>query len=140
MNSCIPGYKSIATFARAHNLSEATARTQARNGYCAWPRLAQEGQSRDPAYWCWCSMIQRTTNPSVPNAEYYIGRGIKVCIRWRISFEAFLEDVGPRPSLKHSLDRIDPNGHYEPGNVRWATSFEQSQNKRVLNRTRRTSR
>lgn len=53
-----------------------------------------------------------------------------MCDRWRDSFEAFLEDVGPRPSPEHSIDRINNDGPYEPGNVRWATKKEQDRNKR----------
>jgi hypothetical protein len=52
-----------------------------------------------------------------------------VCARWSRNFEAFLRDVGPRPSVRHSLDRIDVNGHYEPGNVRWATPEQQKTNR-----------
>lgn len=64
----------------------------------------------------------------------YGGRGIQVCDRWREpegkGFENFLADMGKRPSRRHSLDRVDPDGHYEPNNVRWATSTEQGRNKR----------
>jgi hypothetical protein len=74
-------------------------------------------------------MRQRCQNPKNPSFAYYGGRGIVVCARWS-SFGLFLADVGRRPSSNHSLDRIDTNGHYEPGNVRWATAKVQNRNKR----------
>ena len=76
----------------------------------------------------WNSMIRRCTYPSMDDYERYGGKGIKVCKRWRNSFEAFLDDVGYSPSQKHSIDRIDNDGNYEPGNVRWATPSEQTRN------------
>jgi hypothetical protein len=64
------------------------------------------------------------------NAKNYRDRGITVCERWR-TFENFLADMGERPSRLYSLDRIDVNGNYEPGNCRWATRTEQMRNKRT---------
>lgn len=84
--------------------------------------------SRTGEYRTWDHMIQRCTNASNKRFKDYGGRGIRVCDRWRESFEAFLADMGPRPSPGHSIDRIDANGHYEPGNCRWATAAEQSRN------------
>lgn len=77
-------------------------------------------------------MVQRCHNPKHPKFATYGGRGILVCERWRESFETFLADVGPRPSPKHSIDRHpDPNGNYEPGNVRWATQKQQMRSTRI---------
>jgi hypothetical protein len=75
-------------------------------------------------------MKSRCFNPNHTAFRYYGGRGITVCERWRDSYENFLADVGPRPSDKHSLDREDNDGHYEPGNVRWALPKEQARNER----------
>lgn len=87
------------------------------------------GKSHTPEHRAWSSMITRCTNPKSSQFNNYGGRGITVCERWR-SFAAFFEDVGSKPSPSHSLDRIDTNGNYEPGNVRWATARVQAQNKR----------
>lgn len=78
----------------------------------------------------WRSMIQRCTDKDFKTYRHYGGRGVSICNRWLESFEAFMDDVGPRPSRKHSLDRIDNSGNYEPGNVRWATRTEQLRNTR----------
>ena len=78
----------------------------------------------------WAVMIQRCHNPKNTVFAYYGGSGITVCQKWRDSFEAFLSDVGPRPSDKHSIDRIDNSKGYEPGNCKWSTREEQAANKR----------
>ena len=81
-------------------------------------------------YSAWDSMKQRCLNIRNPRYKSYGGRGIIVCERWLSSFENFYEDMGPCLSGKHSLDRINNEGNYEPGNCRWATVSEQNRNRR----------
>lgn len=91
---------------------------------------ATHNQTDSPEYNTWMSMKQRCLNPNAPNYDLYGGRGIKICDRWVNSFEDFLSDMGYKPSSKHSIDRIDVNGDYEPSNCKWSTNEEQQNNKR----------
>lgn len=88
------------------------------------------GMSRTPEFQAWASMKARCSNPNLENYHLYGGRGILVCESWSNSFEAFWDDMGPRPK-GHSLDRIDSDDNYRPRNCRWATSSKQQQNRRV---------
>ncbi len=85
-----------------------------------------------PEYTAWQSMIRRCHGRNVCERDWknYGGRGITVCDEWRDSYESFLSHIGPRPAGKYSLDRIDNDKGYLPGNVRWATWKEQADNRR----------
>lgn len=88
----------------------------------------RHGKARGPAWVSWQEMRRRCEKPHAPGYQHYGGRGITVCERWQ-SFDNFLADMGDRPE-RTTLDRIDVNGHYEPGNCRWADSKTQAANKR----------
>lgn len=88
-----------------------------------------------PEWRAWRDMLTRATNANIAHARHYVDRGIGVCPEWAYGgdgngFLRFLDHVGEKPTSQHSLDRIDVNRGYEPGNVRWATRIEQARNKR----------
>lgn len=98
-------------------------------GCASRARVVTHGESTSREYRAWINMKTRCESPGTPYFKFYGGRGISVCDRWS-SFENFKLDMGSRPSDRHSIDRIDVNGNYEPGNCRWATDKTQARNTR----------
>lgn len=88
----------------------------------------RHGMTHSTEYKIWAMMRERCGNPNATSYTAYGGRGIAVCERWANSFEAFYADMGARPSGSHSIDRINNDLGYEPGNCRWATLIEQARN------------
>jgi hypothetical protein len=93
-------------------------------------RVIKHGLRKSPEYGIWNAMKNRCYNPHVKHHKDYGGRGIKVCDRWRDSFEAFITDMGRRPGPEYTIERENNDGDYEPGNCKWATRFEQQRNTR----------
>ena len=115
--------RSGATRSCGHLIGEATRKRCTKHG-----RKPRGGNRQDPTYSTWCGMWTRCTNPNQRTWANYGGRGIKVCDRWK-DFQLFLADMGERPEGS-TLDRIDNDGDYCPGNCQWQTLARQSRNKR----------
>ena len=93
-------------------------------------RTHGKSSPKSPEYETWKGIMKRCHHPRDVRFQHYGGRGIKVCLRWRRSFAAFLADMGRRPSPKHLIARIDDEGDYRPSNCRWATVKKQRANRR----------
>lgn len=90
--------------------------------------------ARNPVYAIYQGIRQRCYNQNSKAYPHYGGRGINMCQRWLDSFDNFVDDIGSRPSKEHSIDRINPDGNYEPSNCQWATALQQSHNRRPTER------
>jgi hypothetical protein len=97
---------------------------RATHGHC-------RGRTRTPEYQAWLNMRQRCLDPKASGYQRYAGRGIRVSPHW-LNFGNFFQDMGRRPAPHYSLDRINNDGNYEPGNCKWSTLSEQARNQRRL--------
>jgi len=123
-------------FTRANNLRTGASRSCGCLQKEATRKMGKQrrthGRCGSAEYISWKHLKDRCLNSKNKGYSDYGGRGIKVCDSWKDSFENFYADMGPKPGPKYSIDRIDNEGNYEPGNCRWGTQQEQSSNRRLL--------
>lgn len=122
------------TIARGESLKNAHTRSCGCLHRKSHGEASKRGRRETAEYRVWAGMIRRCSSKNDPKWHDYGGRGITVFDGWRHNYPAFLSYIGRRPSDSHSLDRIDVNGNYEPGNVRWATAKQQMANRRPVPR------
>lgn len=131
------GYKPPFHYAKCHSDKKEMAKGLCTKCYKTQYRRAkgaidfeEHGMTETVEYRTWCRMKERCNNSNRPDYYLYGGRGISVCDEWSKSFMAFYKHIGPKPDPSYSIDRIDVDGNYQPGNVRWTDKYTQARNKR----------
>ncbi len=128
----IPGFDTLAEFARHVGLPYMTVKNQMKTGYCKYPyrSLNKDGRTKHPLYKTWDSMIGRCYHRSNASYKNYGERGITVCQEWLDDFANFIRDMGDKPGREYTLDRIDNDKGYSKDNCKWSTWSEQNRNQR----------